>query len=444
MLTKLSKTIEDKKKNYAKSTASALLKNGTLIEMLYQPDNHKTMYCVARDGKWHYADFYKSDTLNIAPYKPENNLIQNKIVLLPSDVEEYSSETELIADIQSYIHKYMDIPELFEKVSSYYILLSWVYDRFSELPYLRVQGDYGTGKTRFLLTIGSLCYKPIFANGASTISPLFRLLNDFRGTLIIDESDFRFSDEKTEFVKILNNGNARGFPVLRSETNYTREFNPRAFVVFGPKLVATCGPFQDPALESRFLTHNTGQNKLRRDIPINLSKEHQEEAQRLRNKLLLFRIRNFHKVYIHTDMIDWEIEPRLNQIFIPLLSVIQDETMRDEIRLLARQFNKELVMNRGTAVEGQVLDIIKDILQNPNTKLTVKDITDWFTDRYGDEYQRKITTKWIGFVIRSKLNLKTAKSNGNYIIPPSEEPKLRILLEKYGLDTQSENKQSSS
>ena len=143
-------------------------------------------------------------------------------------------------------------------------------------------------------------------------------------------------------------------------------------------------------------------------------------------------------------MIDWEIEPRLNQIFIPLLSVIQDETMRDEIRLLARQFNKELVMNRGTAVEGQVLDIIKDILQNPNTKLTVKDITDWFTDRYGDEYQRKITTKWIGFVIRSKLNLKTAKSNGNYIIPPSEEPKLRILLEKYGLDTQSENKQSSS
>ena len=437
MLTKIEKTIDKKKKEYSKSTPSALLKNGTLIEMLYKPIENKTTYCVAQNGKWHYADHYKTDSLRISPYKPENNLIRNKIVLLPSDVGEYSSEAELINEIQAYIHRFVDIPDVFERVSSYYVLLSWVYDRFSELPYLRVQGDYGTGKTRFLLTIGSLCYKPIFANGASTISPLFRLLNDFRGTLIIDESDFRFSDEKAEFVKILNNGNAKGFPVLRSETNYRREFNPKAFVVFGPKLVATRGPFQDPALESRFLTHKTGQTKLRRDIPINLSEEHQTEAERLRNKLLLFRIRNFHKVHINSEMIDWEIEPRLNQIFVPLLSVIQDESMRQEIRTLARQYNKELITNRGTAVEGQVLDIIKDMLPN---KLTIKDITDWFTDRYGEEYQRKITTKWIGFVIRSKLNLKTAKSNGNYIISQSEEPKLRILLEKYGIEASTESK----
>ena len=54
--------------------------------------------------------------------------------------------------------------------------------------------------------MGSLCYKPIFASGASTVSPLFRILDSFRGTLIIDEDDFRFSDEKAEVVKILNNG----------------------------------------------------------------------------------------------------------------------------------------------------------------------------------------------------------------------------------------------
>src|SRR5207249_10312756 len=120
-----------------------------------------------------------------------------------------------------------------------YVLLTWIYDAFNELPYLRARGDYGSGKTRLLLTVGSICYKPIFASGASTVSPLFRIIDAFRGTLIIDEGDFRMSDEKAEGVEILNNGNGRGFPVLRSEASKNREFNPRAYSVFGPKLVAT-------------------------------------------------------------------------------------------------------------------------------------------------------------------------------------------------------------
>jgi hypothetical protein len=103
----------------------------------------------------------------------------------------------------------------FEKVATYYVLLSWLYDAFNELPYLRLRGDFGSGKTRALLTIGSLCYKPFFASGASTVSPIFHTPDAFRGTLIFDEADFRFSDERAEIVKILNNGDVRGLPVLR-------------------------------------------------------------------------------------------------------------------------------------------------------------------------------------------------------------------------------------
>src|SRR5256714_14465373 len=117
--------------------------------------------------------------------------------------------------------------------------------------------------------MGSLCRFPLFASAASTVSPIFRLLDSFRGTLIL-EGDFRFSDEKAEIVKILNNGNARGFPVLRSEVTPQREFNPTAYAVFGPKLVATRGFFQDRALESRCITEEMGQQHLRDDVPISL------------------------------------------------------------------------------------------------------------------------------------------------------------------------------
>jgi hypothetical protein len=193
---------------------------------------------------------------------------------LPSQPEEYGSEAQLVVDVRNFIHHYVDVSPLYEQIATYYVLFTWLYDRFNELPYLRARGDPGCGKTRFLITVGSLCYKPIMASGASSVSPLFRMLESFRGTLIIDESDLRFSDEKAEIVKILNNGNVRGFPVLRSDVNRRGEFSPHAYHVFGPKIVATRGDFEDRALESRFLTEELGGHSLRENIPINLPSEH--------------------------------------------------------------------------------------------------------------------------------------------------------------------------
>lgn len=216
------------------------------------------------------------------------------------------------------------------------MLFTWLYDGFNELPYLRVKGSYGTGKTRFLQTVGSICYRPIFANGASTVSPIFHMLDMFGGTLIVDEADFRFSDEKADIVKIFNNGNVRGMPVLRSQITRDREFNPRVFQVFGPKIVATRGDYDDAALESRFITEITGARNLREDIPVNLPTEYAEDAQALRNKLLLYRFHNWGKQEPTNELVDHSMEPRLNQILAPLLSIVENDEARDALRKFAQ------------------------------------------------------------------------------------------------------------
>ena len=265
------KNTEGAKQQKPIPTVSALLDDGGKLELVFRPGEKKTAFVLWKDDKWTFEDgFNLSKSQRLVPYSPNNNLIKNEVILLPSEAEEYSSEEELLSEIQSFIHRYVDVSPLFEKIASYYVLFSWVYDGFNELPYLRLRGDPGTGKTRFLLIMGSLCYKPIFASGASTVSPIFRILDSFRGTLIVDEGDFRFSDEKAEIVKILNNGNVKGFPVLRSESDGKREFNPKAYHVFGPKLVATRGFFDDKALESRFITEEMGQYRLR-DVPFQKS-----------------------------------------------------------------------------------------------------------------------------------------------------------------------------
>jgi hypothetical protein len=427
--------VEQVKRQRDLPAVSAILPDGTILEMVCRSQDNWSAFAVWQGEEWRIeSGFSANPTERLVPYSPQNNLLKNGVVLLPSEPQEYTSEQELLGEIRAFIHRYVDVSPLFEQLASYYVLFTWVYDSFNELPYLRLRGDFGSGKTRFLLTVGALCYKPIFASGASTISPLFRILDAFRGTLIIDEGDFRFSDERAEVVKILNNGNTKGFPVLRSEVLNNREINPRAYAVFGPKLVATRGFFEDRALESRFLTEEMGQVRLRADIPINLPSACQDESLHLRNKLLLFRFRNLHNRKIINDLVDRTIEPRLNQIFVPLLSIIEDARARRDLQDLARRYHREMIADRGMDMEAQILEIIRDLLASSYaSRPSVKEITSWFVDRHGEEYDRKVTAKWIGGIIRKKLQLKTQKSHGVFVIPVSEKPKLERLYEKYGI-----------
>jgi len=177
-----------------------------------------------------------------------------------------------------------------------------------------------------------------------------------------------------------------------------------------------------------------GQARLREDIPINLPGSHKEEALRLRNNLLLFRFRNLNMHQAAEELVDRAIEPRLNQIFVPLLSIIDDQTARSELQELARRYHREMVAERGLDAEAQVLGIIRDLLASPyEARLSVKDITSWFIDRHGNDYEKKITGKWIGWMIRKRLGLKTDRSHGEFLIPASETAKLDRLYEKYGL-----------
>jgi hypothetical protein len=222
--------------------------------------------------------------------------------------------------------------------------------------------------------------------------------------------------------------------VLRSEAVDKKEFDPRAYSVFGPKIVATRGFFEDRALESRFLTEEMGHSKLREDIPISLPDCQKEEALNLRNKLLLFRFRNLQRPKTTEPPVDRGLEPRLAQIFSPLLSVMRDEGARVALLDLARRYQRELVSERGMDTEAQILEIIRELKSSsPDGRLSIGDIASLFSARYGGEYEKPVTAKWIGHLLRKKLHLKPEKSHGIYVLSISEDSVLGHLYEKYGL-----------
>lgn len=414
-------------------TVSHVLEDKRLVEMVYLPAEKATAFAVWDGHDWCLAEKIEENGTELVPYSAENNLIKHDVVLLPSEPDDYGDTETLVEAIRSFIHRYVDVSPLFETVASYYVLLSWVYDKFNELPYLRLRGRYGSGKTRFLLTVGALCYKPVFASGASTVSPIFHILDAFDGTLILDEADFRFSDENTEIIKILNNGNVRGFPILRSELTHSKEFSPRAFDVFGPKIVATRSNYDDPGLESRFITEEMDGRALRDDIPINLTPAYLEEARALRNKLLLFRFRNYRNTSPSVE-VETALEPRVRQIFTPLLSLVTNDEDRRAIVSLAYGFHHEVETDRAMSIEAQLLQLIRELWREDMTSLPIKRITEAFIERHGREYGF-VNTRWIGAILRKRLRLFPVKSSGNFVLQPSHRKRLAQLYEQYGSTT---------
>lgn len=427
----------DEKKVSSIPAASAVLPNGQLVEMVYDAEARRTRFVVGSGEAWSYEDTVSlSPTERLVPYSPGNNLVKHQVVLFPSEPREYADEAALVSRIRDFVHRYVGLTDVFEEIAAYYALFSWVYDAFHEVPYVRVRGGYGSGKSRFLLTVGSICRLPLFASAASTVSPIFRLLDSFRGTLVLDEGDFRYSDEKSEVIKLLNHGNSRGFPLLRTEVSRQREFDPKAYHVFGPKLIATRGFFQDRALESRCLTEDLRSGTIRPEIPLNLDERHRDEALTLRNMLLLYRLRNFNSARSFERSLDSRLEPRLEQIFGPLLSVIRDSDARSRVREALSRLNEDLEDERAESVEAEVLTVIRDLVaRGPDTRVSIQDIADEFSARHGSAYAKRVTPRWIGSIVRRRLGLRPTRGTGVFLLPPDEIARLAPLYKRYGVES---------
>ncbi len=411
--------------------------NRELIETIFDANKERARLAIWKNQKAAIVDTYAPDEVTrYVPLSSAGALVEHGVVRFPDEPMRYGETSDLLSAIRSYIHKYVDVSEAFERLAANYVLLTWVYDRFNELPYLRRRGDYGTGKTRFLTVVGSICYKPIFAGGASTTSPIFHLLNRIGGTLVIDEADFRFSDESALIAKILNAGNVKGYPVLRSESINGKDFRPRAFKVFGPKIVGMRGRYDDPALESRFLTETSSNPSDRKDVPINLPSDQAAEAAVLRSKLLQYRFDNFER-FGEPKPLGPEapnIEPRMRQILSPLLSIAEDETDRLAILAHASVAQERLREARGQTLEAEVLTVIRKLmLGEDGAGVSMQEIAKVHGRAYLDSVSKPLAARAVGHIVRTKLNLKTTKSHGVFIIHKAEIPALKTLYERYDI-----------
>ncbi len=431
-------SIDDKKSEARKDQkaiilpiTSFVLPTGIIGEMVHNPEQATTALLTFLDGNIELSSHIVANNIRYEPYSAHNPLLIHKVIRFSQEATLYDSWQSLIKEVRDFIHCYMELPKTMEDIAVYYVFLTWIYDTFNELPYLRIRGEFGSGKTRFLNVVGALCYKPIMASGASTVAPLFHILHQVGGTLVLDEADFRFSSETADITKILNNGNARGFPVLRCEKKDGKEFKPKAYTVFGPKLIASRNNYEDDALESRCITFDTNFIRTRSDVPLSLPDDFEEQATVLRNKLLSWRFHHYFKK--RSNNVYEGLSPRFNQIYAPLLSLIDDNSMRHNILTFALTAQEQSRVDQGLKVEADVLKVIMMRCQQKQP-LTIGAIAKDFAKLYVTQYERKVTPNWIGCIVRQKLRLATRKTHSCYMIAEGQSAILKRLYQQFDIE----------
>jgi hypothetical protein len=208
----------------------------------------------------------------------------------------------------------------------------------------------------------------------------------------------------------------------------------KAYDVFCPKIVATRETFSDKALESRFLVEEMGAGKLRDGIPRTLDEDFYQDAEAIRNKLLMWRLKNyFQPIERKEELIDG-IHPRLNQIVIPLLSIIKDEDIRNRLKTFIIQYNTELVADRGLSWESDIVfAILKLEYAKGVSEVTVKEITDE-VNRESEIDDDRLQARKVGWYLRTKLQLKSYKTRKGFVLSFKENRKrLDMWKERFGI-----------
>ena len=299
---------------------------------------------------------------------------QKRIIVVPSGAEDYSSSEELFDGIRNLIDTYFVIDPNFICAMTAYVLMSYRYRDagYEVVPYIRVVGQAGKGKTRFLRIMRELCFRTIFVAGIRP-AHLYRILGHFQSGVTMIFEEFNLNDNRSEareYIDMLNAGNQKDTFVPRMSG---RQFDEISWLpLFSPKVLTTTSDFINEGLIRRCFTGRVGllpipDHKLFESLPA----EFYVRSAELRRKLLGWRFMKFGKP-VNSEAMKYrnEIDMGIWQNFFPAVAMIP-EARKDAIEKvleLATTQEADMDTTRSASPTARVLEsaiFVADPSANP-------------------------------------------------------------------------------
>ena len=362
---------------------------GPMIETVYDPIKQKGGFVILENGQISYQTEYKFNSITFHP------LIDDAVVkgdiCLPEKVAAPEKIDVLLSGIRNYIHKYVEVDSVCEEVATRYVALTWCFGRCEKLPYFRIMGPAGSGKSRLIAVMNLICYHSQIFSASTTPAVIYRFQDMYQGTLMIDEANFdNFSGK---ILEILRAGYDRNSHIPRCSKD---DYMPNSFSPYGPKVLASYLPYSDEALESRFLNFTTT-DMTRIDIPMSLDGARRDGIE-LRNRLLRFRISNY--ASIDTDYMPSEIQclrPRVKEIILPIIQITGEKQIPGPLLEYFKALNQRQIDVITNSEEGLVVSALINAKKDGVTKIAMGEISKIIEG----EANQSIHPRKIGDIVRS-------------------------------------------
>jgi hypothetical protein len=180
------------------------------------------------------------------------------------------------------------------------------------------------------------------------------------------------------------------------------------------------------------------------DMAGTLPESYKTEGLELRNKLLLFRLRNQAHIVPLSKQIAGT-SPRITQMYNPLLSLVDDEKDREVIIGLALKHNRDLVQSRGMDIEARVLEAYLDhAKRSKKPYVRVKDLSGYIEKNYGKDFDRIISPRYIGWVLRTKLHIRPLQREGVFVVRFADHDRLDALCAQFGIKPQTSTEEDAT
>jgi hypothetical protein len=149
--------------------------------------------------------------------------------------------TALLDDLAKAIRRHVVMSDSARDETALWVTHAYMFDRFLVSPRLGVTSPVkGCGKTTLLDVLGRLVPRAL-PTANVTPAALFRVVEGYRPTLLVDEAD-TFLRDNDELRGVLNSGHRKGGTVLRTVGD---DHEPRAFSTFCPTVIALIGTLPD-------------------------------------------------------------------------------------------------------------------------------------------------------------------------------------------------------
>lgn len=280
-----------------------------------------------------------------------------------------------------------------------YTLATWRLEDFNAVPYLFFLGPLSSGKTRALECLQRLCFRPILAANL-TPAVLFRVLEAWKPTMLLDETEIYQQKSMLEIRSLLNSGYRREGYAYRIAYSENGKPKLQSFDVFGFKALAGTRGFTS-TLESRCIEIHM--QKADRKIRFCID---EDKAKQIRSKLLMYRFRKSGHIIPFTGAEGFN-NGRIAELFYPLLSVAPTHAAQRLLEEYALELVNAREEDEKTSIEAQFVRALLD----SHTKVTqgrisIKDIAGALNE--DTEVKQQWNPRTVGWIAK-RLGLPRAR-----------------------------------